>query len=572
MNSGKPVAPRDPEKKRPWYLLMKDKGIFAYPKEGTEKGAIDIYMSPDRLTEASRFVGHIEDEKILSLLESAEGFKKLVHSIGIIVEGCGRDEICNFILRFHGKTDPDVTGSIFNMDVKCDGSEHLLPLYDMELTDEDKDIAAMTFEFDRAGIQAQTTVKLYLNEGFSAPPQTEDLPCDTDSDAFKAYVKKSIMNTGNSYRLRKAVEKAKRGEDTCIAFIGGSITQGAGAIPINTQCYAYKTYEAFCDLCGVRDNISYVKAGVGGTPSELGMIRYDRDVRAGGRIEPDVVIVEFAVNDWGDETEGVCYESLVRKILKADNKPAVILLFAVFANDDNLEERLLPVGLNYDLLTISLKQGFTGQFYKKADTGRVMTKAQYFYDIYHPTNLGHETMALCLIEGMEECLKNESDRDLDPSDIKPVIGNDFDDVMLLDDKDNSAGALTDRGDFDSADTCLQNVERDLDLEGTPQFPHNFMFDASRHPEGFKHPFVLELDAKRVLAVFKDSSSVNDGKGDVYVDGNPVKTFDPHVNGWIHCNAVVILNDCETSHHRIEIRMHEGDEHKNLTILGFGIVK
>ena len=39
----------------------------------------------------------------------------------------------------------------------------------------------------------------------------------------------------------------------------------------------------------------------------------------------------------GDETKGECYDSLVRKILSAGNSPAVILLFAVFSDDWNLQ-------------------------------------------------------------------------------------------------------------------------------------------------------------------------------------------------------------------------------------------
>ncbi|MCR5733640.1 MAG: SGNH/GDSL hydrolase family protein [Lachnospiraceae bacterium] len=569
MSMNMPVAPKDPEEKRQFYYLMKDKGIFASPYE--DKGAQVIFMSPERLTEASRFVGQLEDQEMLLLLESAQGFKKLVHSIGITVEGCDKDEACSFVLRFRGKTDPDVSGSGFSMQIRCDGSEQLFPFCDMELTDEDVATAAMIFEFDRVGVKAETSMKLYLNDGFTAPPQPEDPPCDTASEAFLSYVKKSIMNTGNSYRLRKAVEKARRGEDTCIAFIGGSITQGAGAIPINTECYAYKAYNAFCDLCGVRDNITYVKAGVGGTPSELGMIRYDRDVTDDGKYEPDVVIVEFAVNDEGDETEGVCFESLVRKILKSKNKPAVILLFSVFANDDNLEERLKPIGMNYDLLTLSLKQGFTEQFYKKADTGRVMTKAQYFYDIYHPTNLGHTAMALCLSKGMEECLKKEDKEDIDLSLITPVKGCDFDEIILLDRVSNTGLAAIDPGDFDSRDTVLQSVERNLDIDRTPQFPNNYMYDAKKHGNAYQKPFVMEVTATRIVAVFKDSSSPDDGRGDIYADGNLVKTFDPHITGWLHCNAMIILNGEKPEKHRIEISIHEGDEDKNLTILGFGIV-
>ena len=87
-------------------------------------------------------------------------------------------------------------------------------------------------------------------------------------------------------------------------------------------------------------NIHFVKAGVGGTPSELGIIRYERDILKFGEVKPDIVIVEFAVNDEGDETKGICYESLCLKILSGDNMPAVVLLFSVFVNDWNLQDRL----------------------------------------------------------------------------------------------------------------------------------------------------------------------------------------------------------------------------------------
>ena len=116
------------------------------------------------------------------------------------------------------------------------------------------------------------------------------------------------MQTGNMSRLATAIHRAKRGEDVTLAYIGGSITQGAGAIPIDHQSYAYRSYQSFAEHFGTGRNVHFVKAGVGGTPSELGMLRFDRDVLRDGTVKPDIVVVEFAVNDEGDETKGVCYE------------------------------------------------------------------------------------------------------------------------------------------------------------------------------------------------------------------------------------------------------------------------
>ena len=132
------------------------------------------------------------------------------------------------------------------------------------------------------------------------------------------------------------------------------------------------------------------------------MIRFDRDVLREGE-RPDIVVIEFAVNDEGDETKGVCYESLVRKVLKLPWKPAVVLLFSVFANDWNLQERLRPVGDLYDLPMVSILNAVTPQFSLKCGEGRILSKNQFFYDMFHPNNTGHTIMADCLQYLFERC-------------------------------------------------------------------------------------------------------------------------------------------------------------------------
>src|SRR4030095_3254123 len=107
---------------------------------------------------------------------------------------------------------------------------------------------------------------------------------DIYSEAYHEMIAKSLLDKGNNKRLKAAIEKAKRGDNVTLAFIGGSITHGAGADPLHTSCYAYRTYTAFKEMFGIDggNQIHFIKAGVGGTPSELGMIRYERDVLRNG--------------------------------------------------------------------------------------------------------------------------------------------------------------------------------------------------------------------------------------------------------------------------------------------------
>ena len=417
---------------------------------------------------------------------------------------------------------------------------------------------------------AKTSVRFYLNDGYEAPECVEEQAVDVNSEAYQQMIKNSLIQSGNMHRLGKAIARAKNGEDITVAYIGGSITQGAGATPINTECYAYKSFCRFADLTGAKENVHYVKAGVGGTPSELGMVRFDRDVRHGEK-DPDVVVVEFAVNDEGDETKGDCYESLVRKILKLDSKPAVILLFSVFADDYNLQDRLMPVGYQYDLPMISLKNAVTPQFYDKEN--RIISKNQYFYDIYHPSNLGHTIMADCIANLFREVEKADFESVADNIEelLKkaPAIGNTFDDVKLLDKKDTYDKAVINCGGFTETDYVLQSVEMNLDLDFTKQFPYNWMYDGTK---GCRGSFEMTITCKSLVLVFKDSGENDAAKAEVYVDGNWVRTADPYVNGWLHCNPLVIIKGSESKEHTVRIQVSEGDEEKKCTILGFGYVE
>lgn len=562
-----PRAPRDPEKKRKSFYIMRNKQAAGSP-QADGSGAQVIFINDERLVSFARIAGGITDDGILGLLRTASGFRRLVHSMGVSVETEDPRETVTFVLQMYGKTDPCVTGTQFKGKVQADGMEHIIKLSDVDWSEDDDTPGQIRFEFAKANTLARVAVRLYLQDGFDAPEPEEEDAAALEGAAYERLLERSLLATGDLGRLRKTVKKARAGEDVTVAFIGGSITQGAGAVPIHEQCYAWKTFQGFCALCGrgTEENIHYVKAGVGGTSSELGMVRYDRDVRSDGRTEPDLVVVEFAVNDEGDETGGESFESLVRKILKGPGKPAVILLFSVFSDDSNLQERLRKVGEAYNLPMVSLKDCVVEQFYLKPETGRVISKNQYFYDVYHPSNAGHTVMADCLLHLIRTADETDVSGFGIADEIFPVYGTEFEDIRLLDRKYAEAAVRIDCGDFSDTDTDLQAVERDRNFFRTPEFPYNWM-----HTEGSR-PFVMDIVCSALLIVEKDSSSPLWGRIEAYVDGEKVRVIDPREVGWVHCNALILFRRKECEEHHVEIRMAEGEEDRRFTILGFGYVR
>ncbi|WP_339222890.1 SGNH/GDSL hydrolase family protein [Paenibacillus sp. FSL H8-0332] len=566
-----PAAPQDPVERRDGFFVMFETAIEATARaEG--KPSQEVYLEGNYLIDKAKYIGGVTDEQMLGMLRDWTGFRKLVHSIGVSVKTAEEGAAVTFLMQNWGRTSKYETGTQLRVPCPGDGTEIIVRLEENEWSEEDVAPGKYAFEFSKEGELAIASIVLYLNDGYTAPELTAEPPVDFDSSAYRGMIAKSLLHAGNNRRLKRAMDKAASGEDVTIAYIGGSITQGAGAKPIHTECYAYQSYLRFKELFGKDggENIHFIKAGVGGTPSELGMIRYERDVLKDGAAAPDIVVVEFAVNDEGDETKGNCFESLCLKILSAESQPAVILLFSVFVNDWNLQDRLSPVGRRYNLPMVSVKDAVTEQFRLSKAEGNIISKRQFFYDIYHPTNDGHRVMADSLAYLFSETARAAMDKE--EEDIlagPPVLGNDFAHVRLLDrisDLGSAGAAITiEAGGFHGTDEELQQVEMDADPFGTPQFPHNWMHTAASGEDGFR----LTITSKNLILVFKDSGSPDVGKAEVYVDGKLVLTADPHVNSWTHCNAVILYKNEQSQQHLVEIRMAPEDQEKCFTILGFG---
>lgn len=565
-----PKAPKDAAAHRPFFYIMQDKEVFG---QKWPDGSFfhPIYENDGRLLSATRITGNITDEDMINMLTTTDGFRKLVHSIGISAETPNPEDRVTFHFQMYGAKDVYGGGTTLSTDLCGNGVEVRINVEDFPKTEDEKEPGQIRFQFYKPETLATVKVRFFLNDGFTAPEPVEDNPVDTTSEKYKEMISHSLFDKGNLARLKSVCDRAAKGEEVTIGYIGGSITQGAGATPINKQCYAWKSYEKFKALTGGGDNVHYVKVGVGGTPSQLGVVRFERDLIIDG-VVPDLVVVEFAVNDEGDETKGVCFESLIKKILKLPNKPAVVILFAVFANDWNLQDRLSPAGRRYEVPMVSVLDAVSPQFGLTPENGRVVSKNRFFYDRYHPTNVGHTIMADCLAYMFEQALaSSDVDRTEELLKLSPAIGNTFEDIILLDKKSGYEGAVITEGDFTGTDTELQRVEKNLDLTGSPEFPYNWQYVGNRTAGDFKE-FKIEIECKALMILFKDCGALDAGACVATVDDREEFVLDPRINGWIHCNHKIIVDGDVCSKHTVTVRPRKGDEDKKFTILGFGYTK
>ena len=392
----------------------------------------------------------------------------------------------------------------------------------------------------------------------ATPTPTEGL---SEQDIwYNNMIADSLMSDGNNARLKRVIEKAQNGEDVYIATIGGSITEGAGA-QLYINCYAYSFYTAFAKEFGKDggNNVHFINAGLSGTPSTLGVIRYERDVITKNEgHKPDLLIVEFSVNDGDDPTNGQTFEGIVRRALMEDNDPAVVLLFSVFKSRWNLQDRLKPLGEYYGLPMVSVKDAVV----PRLEDGSV-TNTKYFADEYHPTNYGHKIMRDSLMYLMRTIAEQDAD-DVIVVPVEPLMSDAFDNVVMVD--SDTEGVTLTAGGFKSTDT---NVFATKFENGQVCFPENWKHGAADGSE----PFVLKAECRSILLAYKKTTESNFGEVEILVDGQVVKTVNgKEAGGWNNPYTLVLLNEDEVGEHTLEVRMAAGSEDKEFTILAVGIGK
>lgn len=226
-----PVAPKNPERERDFLYIIKSKCIFG-AKMPDGRGIQYLYRDDGRLENSARITGGITDETELALLSSTEGFKKLVHSIGISVETSDPSEKVIFIFQMYGRNDIYGGGTELKLSLTGDGAEKRIYLSQITWKEDDYKPGQIKVIMEKPGQVAMLNVRLYLNDGYSAPKTDEEKEIDFNCAEYKNIVAASPISAGDTTRLKHAIECAQNGRETYIAYIGGSITQGAGATPL----------------------------------------------------------------------------------------------------------------------------------------------------------------------------------------------------------------------------------------------------------------------------------------------------------------------------------------------------
>jgi len=394
---------------------------------------------------------------------------------------------------------------------------------------------------------------------------------------YRDMVDKTLIQTGNANRLKKVMEKAGSGEDVTLAFLGGSITEGFNSkdrTDNNFYCYAEETYNEFREAFGAGDgsNVHFINAGMAGTASSLGVIRYYNDVL--GQMEygkyPDFLCIEYVVNDSGECTNGEGMESIIRTALSQGT--AVLLMFSHTINyETGKEDHYRPLGELYDIAMTSMRSGLTTVIDQSDKANSPATLWYYGGDNLHPDYPGDAYMADAIMNVFFKALEDTSGEE--PNDdiagITPKYGNAFEGMKMLTSKtnpdDEDSVISIDLGSFSEIDQGMPTLAYEKGGEkGVKWFPNNFM-----HSSG-NDSFKATIRCNSLMLAHKITSDNSYGQAEVYVDGELKATMNcNNSSGWNNAEMVVVFKDDQVADHEIEIKMKSGNEDKKFTIYAIG---
>lgn len=185
-------------------------------------------------------------------------------------------------------------------------------------------------------------------------------------------------------RLKNLMKRAANGESLVIGFLGGSITQGSLSSTPKT-CYAYLVYE-WWKKSFPNAEFSFVNGGIGGTTSHYGGARAWKDVLC---YRPDIVTVDFSVNDDANEFFEETYEGTLRRLLMAPSAPAVVVLNNVFYDTGkNAQDYHNRIADHYGIPHVSIKD----TIFPDVESGKIV-RADITPDNLHPNDKGHSLVA-----------------------------------------------------------------------------------------------------------------------------------------------------------------------------------
>lgn len=206
--------------------------------------------------------------------------------------------------------------------------------------------------------------------------------------AYEQLLAATLFNLGDTLPMQDVLFKLENDLPIHLATLGGSITEGL------TQ--THRVENTFCDLIysflmhelyDTPKDITFLNLGISCSYPLLGLCLTASHLLD---FKPDLVIVEFALNESIDRWGFSRFESLIRNLLALPDRPALLILNLTNETNTSATTYMAHIGKHYKLPVINIGDGLIPIIQNHS-----LCWADYAADPLHPYENGHELIADC---------------------------------------------------------------------------------------------------------------------------------------------------------------------------------
>ncbi len=204
-------------------------------------------------------------------------------------------------------------------------------------------------------------------------------------------------------------KQARAGERLSVVFFGASLTWGANASDPMKSSYraivANKLEEKY-----PMARFKFHDAAIGGTGSQLGVFRLERDVL---KYQPDLVFLDFSANDGittSDSETLSSYEAIVRQLVKYNRVPVVQVAFPFLWNVKYGSPESLKRLIAHKRISKAYQTAFgdaVRHCREKISSGEASFESVWPFDGVHPGDEGYKLFANAAWQAFEQAVKEK---------------------------------------------------------------------------------------------------------------------------------------------------------------------
>lgn len=357
-------------------------------------------------------------------------------------------------------------------------------------------------------------------------------------EEYNTLLHTSVTNLGDIHKMQQKLNQSHIN----VVFLGASVTFGYSSLGMLSSNYTSMIIQWLNDWRKDNEYCHGISLAECGTSCTYAMFLVETLLL---NAHPDVIFVEYAINEQNTAEGANYFESLIRKLQQLDSDPLIIVINVFNQICYSCDEYMTMIAKHYNLPVLSLTSSLLLLM-----LDHKIDWSDYSCDESHPYLEGHELIKDIFKHYVLDHIMDQEPQAPQLLPTNPCFAADYEQLKLL----------------DFSDKQLYITSFELKLNKMLCFS-NYLTNVSDVED---HEFTVTLFCKSVFLLFYQDNDLNYACAQVIVDGKRNAILNGYsIFGWGNPYIVKVLDESESKNHIVKIKLDSGEKKKKFILLRIG---